>query len=73
MPLGVIPMILFWVLRIFGEKSQKEQERKSGQKGAPTSQCREPTPRCSPTPQHGIPSQRRVGTPRVCYGVDIVH
>ena len=72
MPLGVIPMILFWVLGIFGEKSQKEQERKSGKKRAPM-------------PQRGVPSPRRgrgtkmappwvrYGVALLCRGVDTIH
>ena len=55
MLLGVIPLFCFEFLKIFGEKSQKSK-RDSGQKQAPTPQCREPTPRRSPMPQRGMPS-----------------
>ena len=33
MPLGVIPMIYFGILRIFGEKNTKEQKLESGNFG----------------------------------------
>ena len=64
MPLGVIPMILFFVLRIFGKKSQKGAKRKTRQKWAPS-------------PQRGLPrhceaeGQKRP-PPRLRYDVALL-
>ena len=57
MLLGVIPMFLFWDFGVILEKNRKsEKTEKSRHYWAPTSQCKEPTPWCRPTPRRGIPS-----------------
>ena len=53
MPLGVIPMIYFGILRIFGEKNAKEQNLESGHFG--------PLRRSLGNPRHVIALRRGVG------------
>ena len=49
-------MISFGILRIFGEKNRKKGKVENlGKTQAHTPQCREPTSRCSPTPQRQMP------------------
>ena len=67
----MILMFYFGILRIFGEKSQKSKNWKSGHIGF-LRQRREPTP---PTPRLGMPSRGEAevpkwhpsGTPRSSY------
>ena len=62
MPLGVIPMIYFGILRIFGKKKCKRAKTEIWAFRAPMLQRKEPMPRGSPTPQRWIP---RIGEAQV--------
>ena len=59
MPLGVISRVSFGFWGDFGEKSQERKTREIWAKRAPTPQHREPTPRCSPMSQRGMPSPQQ--------------
>ena len=59
MLLGVIFRVSFRFLGDFGENRKNAKTRKSGHYWASTSQRREPTPQCRPTPRRGIPLSRR--------------
>ena len=60
----MIPMICFGILRIFGEKSQNNKNWEIWAFRAPTPQRREPKPRCSPTPQLGMPHRDEAERPK---------
>ena len=74
MLLRVIPMICFEILSDFWRKRQKGIEKLEiwARNRVPTPQRREPTLRCRPTPQRGVPSPWRgrgakMAPPRVRY------
>ena len=73
---------VFLVLIIFGEKSQKGKNQTNWASRAPLLQRRAPSPRCSPTPQRGLPRRDEAKgpenppppppPPRVCQGVALL-
>ena len=62
--------VLFWVLRIFGEKSQKEENWKSGQKGLLHRSVGTHVTAWDASPWRGQGAQK--GTPQLCHGVALL-
>ena len=77
MLLGVIPIICFGIFRIFGEKSQKTKNLKSGQIGLLHHSVGNPRRDIDLRQGVGCRVATRLrcqnGTPRVCHGVAKLH